>query len=224
MDQEQNHSNGTGENQQQHPYGNPTNLNATVDEQKTSTDWAQGSEEYIRKEETTHSQGYDGKVYNNPNINKASTFSQQNAQNNNYSQDYEENKNGNGFAVASLVLGIISLVIFCVGFNIILAILAIVFGAVALHKCNKKGMAIAGIVTGIVSIALFLVVCLVIGASFMSVINEGGFEDFDDLYNYYNNGGNIDEMPGYDDIEEYDGNTVNYEFNSNGEAYTVYFD
>ncbi len=63
----------------------------------------------------------------------------------------------NGFAVASLVLG----VCFCVGFT---GILAVVFGNVARNKIDAsngtekgRGMAIAGIVLGWVGIALLAV-------------------------------------------------------------------
>ncbi|PSL48587.1 hypothetical protein B0H94_104188 [Salsuginibacillus halophilus] len=61
----------------------------------------------------------------------------------------------NGFAVASLVLGIIAVV-----FNLIpfipygLAILAIIFGALGLRNSNRRGMAIAGLILG--GIALLL--------------------------------------------------------------------
>ncbi|MCR5666596.1 MAG: DUF4190 domain-containing protein [Eubacterium sp.] len=124
-----------------------------------------------------------------------------------------------------MVLGIISLVVFCLGFNIILAILAIIFGAIALRKSDKRGMAIAGIVTGIISIVLFVLVCLVVGASFMTMMNDGNLDDFNELYEYYNNGGDLNEVPNTNDMTDgLEGGTVNYEFDSNGATYTVYFD
>ncbi len=69
----------------------------------------------------------------------------------------------NGFAVASLVLGIVGIVL-C--FLWIPWILAIIFGAIAIKQCNEdptytgKGLAIAGLVCGLVGaaiIVLFLV-------------------------------------------------------------------
>ena len=57
-------------------------------------------------------------------------------------------KLGVGFGVASLVLGIISLLCFCSGVNVILAILAIVFGVIQIVTCEKKGMAIGGHISG----------------------------------------------------------------------------
>lgn len=68
---------------------------------------------------------------------------------------------GNGLAVTALVLGIIGLVIGWVpiiGWLIgpILALLAIIFGAVGARKPVKKGMAIAGLVMGIIIVALYV--------------------------------------------------------------------
>ncbi len=58
-----------------------------------------------------------------------------------------------GFAIASMVLGIIGLLIF----PYILGTLGIIFGGVAKSKGNKNGMATAGIVMGIIAVALWLV-------------------------------------------------------------------
>ena len=57
----------------------------------------------------------------------------------NYNQRPADNRKeepGKGFAVASMVLGLISLVLFCTGINIITAILAIVFGII--HLVTQK--------------------------------------------------------------------------------------
>jgi hypothetical protein len=72
---------------------------------------------------------------------------------------------GTGMAVASLVLGILSVVLFCVWYlGVPMAILAIIFGTLNKSK-DGKSMATAGIVLGIVSLALFLVVVVIIGAT-----------------------------------------------------------
>ena len=69
----------------------------------------------------------------------------------------------NGLAIASMVLGILSLVLWIVVWGyIIFAPLAIILGAVAKKKGNPSGMATAGIVLGIISIStgiLFWVAC-----------------------------------------------------------------
>ena len=76
------------------------------------------------------------------------------------------------------VLGIISVVISCAGYNIITAILAIIFGAIHLGKRrSRRGMAIAGIVLGIISIALFVIVVVILAVAI------GTSPDFMNLYN-----------------------------------------
>ena len=69
--------------------------------------------------------------------------------------DYEVQQGGHtGFAVASLVLSILSLILCCcMGFNFILAIPALIFGILALVKrYSGKGMAIAGIIISSIAI------------------------------------------------------------------------
>lgn len=63
----------------------------------------------------------------------------------------------NGLAVASLVLGIVGIIL-C--FLFVPWILAIIFGAIAIKQCNAdptysgKGLAIAGLVCGLVGMAI----------------------------------------------------------------------
>jgi len=71
---------------------------------------------------------------------------------------------GNGFAVASLVMGIVGIPAFCA---LIPAILAIVFGAIGYAQAGKagvegggKGVAIAGMVCGAVGLVMFVVMML----------------------------------------------------------------
>ena len=76
---------------------------------------------------------------------------------------------GGGLAIASLVLGILSLVFIWsfIGY-IIMAPLAIIFGAVSKKQGNTGGMATAGIVMGIISLALgilFWIACMTICAA-----------------------------------------------------------
>ena len=62
-----------------------------------------------------------------------------------------------GLSIASMVLGIISLVLFCLWYvSIPCAILAIIFAVIG-RKKGGKGMATAGLVTGIIAISLLLV-------------------------------------------------------------------
>jgi hypothetical protein len=73
----------------------------------------------------------------------------------------------NGFAVASLVLGILTVVFFfTIWLPWLLGVLAIVFGAIGISKANKgagqKGMAIAGLVCGAVGIVIAIAFVVVI--------------------------------------------------------------
>jgi len=69
---------------------------------------------------------------------------------------------GNGLAVAALVLGILSIVLFWFPFvNWILALLAIIFGAIGMAKGKRvgkgRGMAITGLVCGVLCVAISVI-------------------------------------------------------------------
>lgn len=66
---------------------------------------------------------------------------------------------GKGFAIASLICGIVSL--FC--FAIITGVLGIVFGSVAKGKGFRGGMATAGIVCGVIGIVSWLIMIIFFG-------------------------------------------------------------
>ena len=77
-----------------------------------------------------------------------------------------------GLAIASLVLGILSIpTCCCYGFGMLIGIAAIITGAMGISQVNKapqefggKGMAIAGLVCGIVSVVLGIL-SLVLGVA-----------------------------------------------------------
>lgn len=74
----------------------------------------------------------------------------------------EENKTttqeSKGFSIASMVLGIIALVLFCIWYvSIPCAILAIIFSIIGKKK-GGKGMATAGMVLGIISLAILVLI------------------------------------------------------------------
>ena len=100
---------------------------------------------------------------------------------------------GKGFAIASMILGIVSLVLFCTCINVPLAIAAIILAIVQFVKNGKNGMAIAGMITGIVSIVLCIVFWVLIsvnaidesitnGYSFPEYWEEEFQSDFDDSF------------------------------------------
>lgn len=89
-----------------------------------------------------------------------------------------EKKGNKGFAIASLVCGILAVICCCFTcFSVVLAIAAIALGIVTLAcKYDGKGMAIAGIIMGGFGIIIFISM-IFIGAS------EGYTEMMDELMN-----------------------------------------
>ena len=76
----------------------------------------------------------------------------------------------NGLCIASLVLGIVGIVVCCAG---ILSALAIVFGFVGRNQVKKsggtqsgEGMALAGIILGVVGIGIFVALLASGGGTF----------------------------------------------------------
>lgn len=94
----------------------------------------------------------------------------------------EPKKDRKGFCIASMVLGIIALVLFCVWYlSIPCAILAVIFGILGI-KSKGKGMAIAGLVTG--SIGLVVSVLIIIFLVIVGVaVGISDSLDWDDTYN-----------------------------------------
>lgn len=76
-----------------------------------------------------------------------------------------------GLSIASMVLGIVSLVFVCVWYiTIPCAILAIIFAIIG-RKKGGKGMATAGLVTGIIAICLYALIFLLAFAGIASTMN-----------------------------------------------------
>lgn len=88
---------------------------------------------------------------------------------------------GNGMATASLVLGIIGLIIFPWAF--ICGTLGIIFGCIAKSNGNKTGKPTAGIVCGAIGIAIFIIFIVIAVIAAMSIYdNAMGYLDY---YNYF---------------------------------------
>ena len=74
-----------------------------------------------------------------------------------------------GLSIASMVLGIISVVLFCIWYiSVPCAILAIIFGIVGMKK-GGRGMGIAGLVLGIVALAILAIIYLLAFIGFASL-------------------------------------------------------
>ena len=113
----------------------------------------------------------------------------------------EPEKDRKGFAIASMVLGLVSIVLFCVWFiSIPCGILAIIFGILAFSS-SKKGMAITGFITGGIGIFIsFIIFVFLFSFGFIAGVANGLSEiDYDDIYNET-----------YDDIY-YDSSFFDYE-------------
>lgn len=94
----------------------------------------------------------------------------------------ESKKDRKGFCIASMILGIVALVLFCVWYlSIPCAILAVIFGILGI-KSKGKGMAIAGLITGSIGlvVSVLIIVFLVIFGVAMGISDS---LDWDDTYN-----------------------------------------
>ena len=127
------------------------------------------------------------------NVYQQNNYQQNGYQPNNYQQNgyqqYGYQPNGNpqfphrhpkkGFCVASLVLGIVSIVFFCFFYICIpCAILSLIFGIIA-NNAEKNGMAKAGIVMSIIGLALcILIYALIIAGTFE------GYSQFSEFSGY----------------------------------------
>ena len=106
---------------------------------------------------------------------------------NSYSQfNMNDNKKGtsNGFGIASLICGIISILSCCCSWIIGLpcGIAAVVLGIIQLVKYQEKGLAIGGIVTGIIGsiIAIIMGICTIV------MVNTGVYQEMiDEIFEEY---------------------------------------
>lgn len=98
----------------------------------------------------------------------------------------EPKKEKKGFCIASMVLGIVALVFFCIWYvSIPCGILAIIFGILGI-KTIHKGMAIAGLITGFIGLVISTLIVILL---FIFGITVGIFDTLDDISDdyYYHN-------------------------------------
>lgn len=78
---------------------------------------------------------------------------------------------GDGVAqgVTSMVLGIISLLLFCTCINWLTAIIAIIFGILQLTRNKEKSFAVVGIITSVLSMVLSAVLWIAVGLGISSL-------------------------------------------------------
>lgn len=109
---------------------------------------------------------------------------QENYQQPNYYQQSSETPPANGLAIASLVLGILSIpASCCYGAGIIFAIIGLILGCVSKKPDSSfNGMAIAGIVCSIIGLLVGIGFWVIVGFSFTAF---GDFSDIINDYKYY---------------------------------------
>tara|TARA_B110000285_G_C14717467_1_gene420600 strand:- start:224 stop:559 length:336 start_codon:yes stop_codon:yes gene_type:complete len=91
----------------------------------------------------------------------------------------------NGMATASLVLGILSIVLFFTSWlAIVMGILAIIFGVVAKNKikadpdlAHTGGAAKGGIIMGIIGIVIVIIMIIVVAMFFVAVVGNADFSE-----------------------------------------------
>ena len=105
-------------------------------------------------------------------------------ENNNQIQNKNTTSNSvYGLNIAALVLGIVSIILWCVWFiSVPCSILALIFGIIGAIKPGK-GMAIAGIITSAISLAIWI---LLFVTAFTYGFIQGFSEGISDEYNYRN--------------------------------------
>lgn len=90
------------------------------------------------------------------------------------SEQVTNGQGGSGLAIASMVLGIVALVVSCCLYYISIpcAIISVILGAISIKNQKPgKGMAIAGLVCGIISLVPSIIV-IVAGASLVSSLGS----------------------------------------------------
>ncbi len=106
-----------------------------------------------------------------------------------------------------MILGILSLALFCTCINIPMAVAAVIFGVLQLGRSRQgKGMAVAGIVTAAVSVLLLIISVILVWGPVMSIMSEqenAPYLDFGDEYEFEED---------YDDYGDYDDFFDNHNF------------
>lgn len=110
----------------------------------------------------------------NKNMNGYQPLQNTNNQNyyyNNCSGNYNNSSNrlnnkpkNTGMAIASMIIGIVSVVFFCAWYiSIPCAVLAVVFGGISLHgKKGNQSMALTGVITGVAGLIISIIYTIVV--------------------------------------------------------------
>ncbi len=100
-----------------------------------------------------------------------------------------EENNKKGWCIASLVLGIISIVFFCLwNISIPCGVLAIIFGIAGI-KSKSKGMAISGLITGAIGLLISMTIVIFIfvfgiASGISDVVDKDNIRSYKNNYSY----------------------------------------
>jgi len=102
----------------------------------------------------------------------------------NYTQQPTPPKKANGLAIASLVCGILSLIMCCLGIGLPLGALAILFAILTRHKGQSMNtMSISGIITG--ALGLFMGLAFTLYSLYLFTdpyFQRGMYDSFESVY------------------------------------------
>jgi hypothetical protein len=97
-------------------------------------------------------------------------------------ESYDTKSQNKGFGIASMILGIASIVGCCLeGMAIVPAVLAIIFASVRM-KTKSDGCAVAGLITGIIGIILNLVMIFVLVFAFVESMTPPDYTETESAY------------------------------------------
>lgn len=109
------------------------------------------------------------------------------------------NKAG-GLAIASLVLGILSLLCCCIGIGVLFGLLAIIFAIISLVKKKGTGFCVAGIITGAIGLIFGIISCFFFATMLIPVYTHPDYIEF--MEETVENGGEVDEQELQEVIED----------------------
>lgn len=111
-----------------------------------------------------------------------------------------------GFGIAALILGILSIIFsFTMILSIIMGLIAVIFGIIHIAKKSRRGLGVAGIITGVfgIIISIAIIVCIAMVAS--NAENSRHSFDYNFNYNNKDNSNYYDEYDDqYDDYDNFD--------------------
>ena len=127
----------------------------------------------------------------------------QSAYQDHYGRNEKRQDTGSGFAIAGLVLGIMSIILFwTMPIAMIMAVIGIILSVIALSKNQSRGLSIAGIITSIIGgiLSILTVVLILITLAELDIYDPDDFDD--NIFSPYPYAENEQENP-FKDFEDF---------------------